>query len=93
MLALGAIRAHCCPVSLTLRPAKRDEIAEFRRTILRVFGAEWPESDDEDRRFVSLLPPERTLAVFDGSRIVGTSGAFELEMSVPGGSVAGCSDA
>lgn len=74
-------------MSLTLRPVRREEIAAFRRTILRVFGAEWPESDEEDERYVSLLPPERTLAVFDGTRIVGTSGTFELEVSIPGGSI------
>lgn len=48
---------------------------------------EWPASDEEDERYVSLLPPERTLAAFDGGTIVGTSGTFELEMSIPGASI------
>lgn len=48
---------------------------------------EWPASEDEDERYVSLLPCSRTLAAFDGSRIVGTSGTFALDFSIPGARV------
>lgn len=74
-------------MDVTYRAVRRDEIAAFRAAILRVFGMDWPASDDEDERYVSLLPPERTLAAFDGSSIVGTSGTFGVEMSIPGSSI------
>jgi len=40
---------------------------------------------DQDR-FLSLMPLERTVAVFDDDAIVGTLGDFELTLTVPGGS-------
>ena len=39
---------------------------------------------DAIRRESSILEPERTLAAFDGDRIVGGAGALTFEMTVPG---------
>lgn len=43
--------------------------------------------EDATDRLAKTLPFERTRCGFDGDLMVGTSGAFEFEMTVPGGSV------
>jgi predicted acetyltransferase len=52
----------------------------------RVFGFDpKPESAE---RFAALLELDRTRCAFDEGQMVGTCGAFSLEMAVPGGTVA-----
>lgn len=49
-----------------------------------MFGA--PEAEGEDVALQqTLLPLDRTLAVLDGERMVGTAGAYPFDMTVPGG--------
>jgi predicted acetyltransferase len=47
----------------------------------------WEPSDEDRERFRRYLPYGRMHAAFDGRRAVGGAGAFEYEVSVPGGSV------
>jgi len=49
-----------------------------------VFGFDPPEEGIES--FKAILETERTVCAFDGTEMVGTAGAFSLDMTVPGGS-------
>ncbi|MEV7974868.1 GNAT family N-acetyltransferase [Streptomyces sp. NPDC086519] len=66
-----------------LRPEEFDGWWEH---LVRAFGAvpTPPEERDLDR---SLTESERSLAVWEGSELVGTAGAFRFRMTVPGGAV------
>lgn len=46
-----------------------------------------PEAPEERELWQTLTEPERSLGIWDGGRVVGTSGAFSFRMSVPGGAV------
>ena len=50
-----------------------------------VFGFDPP---DGDNRVLRLLPLDRTRCGFDGGKMISTSGAYSLEMTVPGAQVA-----
>lgn len=69
-------------VDLEIRQCKEDERAAFLTALGVAFGEP---VDATDERFAEILDMERTLAVFDQDRIVGTSAAFSFDMSVPGG--------
>jgi predicted acetyltransferase len=71
---------------MELRPATRAEFEEFSRAAMRAFHREL--TDDDRRRYERIDEPERSLAWFDGGRIVATTGAFTRELTVPGGAVA-----
>jgi predicted acetyltransferase len=66
------------------RAIRADEFEQLRQAAGFAFGFD-PHPDDD--RFRALIPIDRTLCGFDQGRIVATSGAFELEMTVPGGVV------
>jgi predicted acetyltransferase len=72
------------PDSITIRPIRDDEIRDFLTAIRDGFGSDGP-PEDTSERFRSILPAERTLAAFDGDRIVGTFGGFDMQLTVPGG--------
>ena len=67
-----------------MRVITPDEYAEFMTSAARGFAWHWDEATAE--------PPkpdqDRSLAVFDGGRIVGTAHAFGCRMNIPGGDAA-----
>ncbi|WP_369222753.1 GNAT family N-acetyltransferase [Streptomyces sp. R39] len=69
-----------------LKMLRAEEFDGWWEHLVRAFGAgpTPPEERDLDR---SLTEPERSLAVWDGSELVGTAGAFRFRMTVPGGAV------
>ncbi|MEU9240597.1 GNAT family N-acetyltransferase [Streptomyces sp. NPDC048385] len=69
-----------------LKVLRAEEFDGWWEHLVRAFGAgpTPPEERDLDR---SLMEPERSLAVWDGSELVGTAGAFRFRMTVPGGAV------
>ncbi|KIE28012.1 hypothetical protein LK08_04825 [Streptomyces sp. MUSC 125] len=69
--------------SKVLRP---EEFDRWWDHLIRAFGGE-PASPEERELFRSLIEFDRSLAVWDGGAIVGTSGAFSFRMTVPGGAV------
>jgi predicted acetyltransferase len=72
-------------MDVEIRPVAPDEFNQFMKATARAFGEHMkPEELDNERK---VFEPERSLAVFDGDRIVGTTGAFSLEVTVPGGSL------
>src|ERR687896_2433949 len=67
---------------MELRPATREEFGEFSRAAMSAFHREL--SDEDRERYERIDEPERSLAWFDGGRIVATTGAFTRELTVPG---------
>jgi predicted acetyltransferase len=71
---------------ITIRPVTSDEYPAFATAFIEGFADDLP-----DKRFPEIfekvLPARRTLAAFDGDTIVGTFGGFDLDLTVPGGSV------
>lgn len=72
-------------MSLTVRPASAGMVGEFRNVLGRTFG--WDMAEERQAAFLSTWEPERSFCAFDGATMVGTSGAYSLEMTVPGGLV------
>ena len=70
------------PAGFEIRPVTDDEAGPFFRTTFIAFGAHAEERDIEQVR-ISFFP-ERSLAVFDGGRVVGTAGAYPFELTLPG---------
>jgi predicted acetyltransferase len=66
-----------------LRPVTRDELTEFTMTPLTAFGERF-----EPARFElewTSVELDRTLAAFEGDKIVGTGRLYSLELTMPGG--------
>ena len=70
-------------MTIEIRPPVAEGHKRFFETISDCFG----ESSTEDRaqKLAKILPLERTLAAFDGGEMVGVTGAFEFDVTVPGG--------
>lgn len=70
-------------MDLELRAVTGEELPAFVRACELTFGM--GTTDDKVERVRTLLPLERTLAAFDGDEIVGTAGAFDFTITLPGG--------
>jgi predicted acetyltransferase len=68
-----------------LRPITAEEWAPFMRSMYGVFGEELRGQYVDTPSPVAEL--DRSLALWDGDRVVATSGLYSLELTVPGGSV------
>jgi predicted acetyltransferase len=73
-------------MTFTVRPITEDERPEFRRLMGLVFGFDPPDEGLEP--FKAILEIDRTVSAFDGDQMIGTAGAFSLDMTVPGGRAA-----
>src|SRR5918996_2867940 len=72
-------------MAIEVRACKANEMNRFLDTCQRSFHQHL--RDVEIVRNTKLLPPERAFAAFDGEDIVGTAGAFQFSLSIPGGEV------
>lgn len=72
--------------NIIIRPVTTDEYPAFATAFIEGFSDDLPDKGFPDL-IEKVLPPERTLAAFDGDTIVGTFGGFDLKLTVPGGSV------
>jgi predicted acetyltransferase len=77
---------------LTVRGIEAGETEAFLRAMSTPFAFD-VDDDAEERsqqleRFAQLFEPERARCAFDDDTMVGTLGAFSLDMTVPGGRVA-----
>ncbi len=70
-------------MDLELRPIEPDEFPAFSRAIEAAFGHQ--PTDVEIDLWRDVTEFDRTVAVLDGGRIVGTAGAFSMQLTVPGG--------
>jgi predicted acetyltransferase len=68
-------------VSFEIRPVTKDEYVPFATTTGTAFGNVDVEEQEDERGFFEF---ERSLAAFDGDRIVGTAGAFTFDLTLPG---------
>ena len=68
---------------MELRPIRQDELGDYIATTMSAFHREL--SDEDREHYSSAAEADRYLAWFDGGRIVGTTGAFTREVTVPGG--------
>ena len=72
-------------MSIEVRACTANELNRFLDTCQRSFHQHLREI--EAVRDSKLLRPERALAAFDGEDMVGTAGAYEFSLSIPGGEV------
>ena len=68
-----------------IRAATRDEIADMQTTMGIGFG--FDPVVEYYPHFLAYVPLDRTRCVFEGDTLVATSGAFSLELAVPGRTV------
>lgn len=68
-----------------IRPATLEQASQFRTNLGRVFA--WEPPAEREQSFIRLWEPDRAFCAFDGAEMVATSGAFSLNMTVPGGKV------
>jgi predicted acetyltransferase len=71
-------------MAFDIRPITADEVPAFRKTISRAFGDDPVDEDDADERFIEFFDLERTYVPFDGAEMVGVSGSFTFDVSLPG---------
>src|SRR5687767_7218133 len=69
-------------MAFDLRPVTEEEWPAYVRAVEAAFGGHPDEGDIAYWRAVSEI--ERSLAAFEGDRIVGNAGAYTLELTVPG---------
>lgn len=65
-----------------LRPVTEEEWPAFVRAVSAAFGSH--PSDEEYDEWRAVFEIDRTLAAFEGDRIVGNAGAYSLELTLPG---------
>jgi predicted acetyltransferase len=70
-------------MAVVFRAIRPDEYPDLIRTMGLAFSFDPPGDDN----FRHSLPLERTVIGFDGPTMVSTSGAFSLDMTVPGGTI------
>jgi len=73
---------------MELRPATREEFDEFSRAAMSAFHREY--SDADRMRFQRIDEPERSLAFFEGERVVATTTALSRRVTVPGAAAVPC---
>src|SRR6185436_18176379 len=73
---------------MELRPATREEFDEFNRAAMSAFHREYTDADRV--RYAQIDEPERSLAWFEGERIVATTMALSRRVTVPGGAAVRC---
>ncbi|MGB5169467.1 MAG: GNAT family N-acetyltransferase [Acidimicrobiia bacterium] len=72
-------------MEITTRPIVAEETVPFREAIVSGFGEDLDDEAFPPGWFDDLVPLDRTVAAFEGDRIVGTLGAFPFHVTVPGG--------
>src|SRR5919204_3582456 len=69
-------------MDIDIRPIGRQQWEAFQRTTAAAFG--FAPDPDESSFAAEHYEFDRSLAAFDGDRIVGTGGAYSLELTLPG---------
>ena len=72
-------------MDVQIRPIKVEEFEQFTRMLQRAFGEDFRDEDVAIER--RLFEAERSLGAFDDGELVGTTGAFTLTLTIPGGSL------
>ncbi|WP_215455481.1 GNAT family N-acetyltransferase [Streptomyces sp. ATCC 21386] len=69
-----------------LRALRKEDWNVWYDNLVRAFGGA-PEPVEERELWKALTPYDRSIGVWDGDQCVGTAGAFDFRMTVPGGAV------
>lgn len=70
-------------MGVTVAPVGREDLTTLLTTMGAAFGFDL-EDQERASRFADVFEWDRSRAAFDGDQMVGTSGAFSLELTVPG---------
>jgi predicted acetyltransferase len=70
-------------MDLTLRPITPEEFDAFTLANGTAFGRR--PTDDDRQRELPIFEFDRSVAAFDGKQIVGTAGAYSMDLTLPGG--------
>ena len=70
--------------ALEIRAVSEEEARPFFSAISIPFGHQLTDDDLEDD--LHIFEADRTIAVFEKDRIVGTAGAYTFDLTVPGNS-------
>ncbi|MGW1673966.1 GNAT family N-acetyltransferase [Streptomyces sp. NPDC002324] len=69
-----------------LRPLRKEDWNVWYDNLVRAFGGT-PEPPEERELWQALTPYDRSIGVWEEDQCVGTAGAFDFRLAVPGGSV------
>ncbi|MDX3135360.1 GNAT family N-acetyltransferase [Streptomyces europaeiscabiei] len=69
-----------------LRALRKEDWNVWYDNLIRAFGGA-PEPAEERELWQALTPYDRSIGVWDGDQCVGTAGAFDFRLTVPGGAV------
>lgn len=69
-----------------LRALRKEDWNVWYENLIRAFGGA-PEPAEERELWQALTPYDRSIGVWDGDQCVGTAGAFDFRLTVPGGAV------
>lgn len=72
-------------MGVAVGPVDEERAADFLTAMGQAFG--FDTSQDLQERFSKYFEWDRARAAYDGDRIVGTLGAFSLDLTVPGGTL------
>jgi predicted acetyltransferase len=72
-------------MAIEIRPPAEDELRAAMEAAQGAFGAGLHVDDDDFERESKTLPIGRSLGAFDGGRPVGFAGAYEFDLTIPGG--------
>ena len=72
-------------MDIEVRAIAESELPDYGRSLGRAFNEDFTAEDWEVER--TVMEFDRTLAAFDGTDMVGTTGAFPLVLTIPGGSL------
>lgn len=74
------------PSGINVRIPTAEEYETYRFVLARNFGVD--PRPDAAQGFARIWEPDRSFCAWDGPEMVGTSGSFSLQLTVPGGLVA-----
>ena len=74
-------------MTLEIRVAEGDDVLRALAPIGHYFGSAGPLAAERWENVTRVLPEGRTLAALEGDSIVGGAGAYEFDLTIPGGRV------
>lgn len=74
-------------MALDIRPITPDEYVAFMRAEGAAFGQRPTDAELQQRLERGMFQREHSLAAFEGDQIVGTAGAYTMELTLPGGAL------
>lgn len=70
-----------------IRFITKEEVPSYRHALALGFGQDLEDEPDGDERFLAINNVDTTLAAFDRGHMVATFSGYDLEVTVPGGSI------